>query len=121
MSNDVNKERVRLWVDALRSGEFEQGRGKLQRNGKFCCLGVGCEVAMRNGHPIDRHTLPFDDETRVAYDGSTNYWPGHVYDWFGITPGFELEGNSPEHWNDTAGATFAEIADKIERQYLTEE
>jgi hypothetical protein len=33
------------WIKALRSGEYEQGMGKLQVDGKFCCLGVLCELA----------------------------------------------------------------------------
>lgn len=33
------------WVDALRSGEFEQRGSFLRRGGKHCCLGVLCEVA----------------------------------------------------------------------------
>lgn len=30
----------RKWVDALRSGEYEQGRGGLRHHDKYCCLGV---------------------------------------------------------------------------------
>lgn len=33
------------WVKALRSGEFTQGVGKFERDGKYCCLGVLCVVA----------------------------------------------------------------------------
>lgn len=33
-----------LWVAALRSGEYEQGRGNLHDKGKFCCLGVWLKV-----------------------------------------------------------------------------
>lgn len=32
------------WVAALRSGNYEQGKEKLCRNGKYCCLGVLCEL-----------------------------------------------------------------------------
>ena len=28
------------WIKALRSGEYEQGRGQLCKDNKFCCLGV---------------------------------------------------------------------------------
>lgn len=28
------------WVAALRSGKYKQGTGYLNRDGKFCCLGV---------------------------------------------------------------------------------
>ena len=33
------------WVDALRSGDYEQGKGALLASGKYCCLGVLCEVS----------------------------------------------------------------------------
>ena len=32
------------WVAALRSGDYEQGRGQLNRDGKFCCLGVLSDI-----------------------------------------------------------------------------
>lgn len=37
------------WIKALRSGDYEQGRGVLKRTcenipDKFCCLGVLCEI-----------------------------------------------------------------------------
>jgi hypothetical protein len=32
------------WVKALRSGDYEQGQEYLCRGGKFCCLGVLCEI-----------------------------------------------------------------------------
>lgn len=34
------------WTAALRSGEYKQGKGQLRDGrGKFCCLGVLCNVA----------------------------------------------------------------------------
>ncbi len=32
------------WVEALRSGKYQQGRQYLNKDGKFCCLGVLCEI-----------------------------------------------------------------------------
>jgi len=37
------------WVAALRSGEYVKGRNHLQKDGKFCCLGVLCELAVKAG------------------------------------------------------------------------
>ena len=36
-----------MWVDALRSGEFEQADGQLRDDGRYCCLGVLCELHRR--------------------------------------------------------------------------
>jgi hypothetical protein len=33
------------WLAALRSGKYQQGEGALNKDGKFCCLGVLCDVA----------------------------------------------------------------------------
>lgn len=38
------------WVAALRSAEFEQGQAELRSDsGAYCCLGVACELAAREG------------------------------------------------------------------------
>jgi len=33
-----------MWVEALRSGEYKQGNGYLEKNGLHCCLGVLCAI-----------------------------------------------------------------------------
>lgn len=50
----MNPEVKTLWVQALRSGEYQQGRGRLnstdiltQTTG-YCCLGVLCDVYNKN-------------------------------------------------------------------------
>lgn len=32
------------WVQALESGKYQQGEGRLCKDDKYCCLGVACEV-----------------------------------------------------------------------------
>lgn len=32
------------WIDALRSGKYKQGKGRLCSDEGFCCLGVLCDV-----------------------------------------------------------------------------
>lgn len=36
---------ARKWIKALRSGKYEQGNGHLLNKGKYCCLGVLCEIS----------------------------------------------------------------------------
>ena len=50
--NITPKELRKLWVAALRSGKFKQGKGHLHKGDEFCCLGVGCEVC-REFVPVD--------------------------------------------------------------------
>lgn len=85
------------WVEALRSGEYKQGKLDFERNGRFCCLGVLCKIA---GKPTN-------------IDGQSNW--GFIYEAFG--PG-EIDDPEGRRWplirmND-GGRSFAEIADYIE-------
>ena len=47
----TREEVVKLWVAALRSGEYEQAQGQLWSGDGFCCLGVLCDLAARDGGP----------------------------------------------------------------------
>jgi hypothetical protein len=92
---DVNRERVQLWVEALESGEFEQGSGQLQirlsLNDKgettdkatYCCLGVAIEVALRNGYTpqlVQGIVNPYMESYEHL---NTALWPG-VVAWYGF-------------------------------------
>jgi len=44
----LEKEFAQKWVDALKSGKYQQGEGYLEdSDGQYCCLGVAC----RMNHP----------------------------------------------------------------------
>lgn len=54
-------------IDALRSGEYKQGTGYLERGGRLCCLGVACRVS-RTELPISGGaTIMFGVEEVQAY------------------------------------------------------
>jgi hypothetical protein len=85
------------WVDALRSGEYVQGRAGLRNDSGYCCLGVLCELH-RQAHPdreweivnIDMSRLYTGDVTGpMRYLGDTNILPDEVAEWA------ELDLNSP--------------------------
>ena len=46
----MKRELKSKWIKALRSGKYKQGKGRLKKNGKFCCLGVLRDVV----NPKDR-------------------------------------------------------------------
>lgn len=128
MNTTCNKENMRLWVDALRSGEYEQGYGALLNDGKYCCLGVACEVAILNGVELAKE--PVDSEYRpgrYAFGKETSlFLPGKVQEWLGIDsqePGvFNTVGiaESVIHLNDSQKKDFSYIADALERTFLVE-
>lgn len=84
------------WVAALRSGDYQQTHGKLAKQLSptspmgHCCLGVLCELAIEDGVPINRETLPYGDGVILRYgngDGlnySDGQLPKVVAAWAGI-------------------------------------
>ena len=113
----VQKDRVRLWVRDLESGEFQQGMHSLrshERDATFhCCLGVATERCVREG---------------VVGEGiwdtqHAEVMPTSVQAWYG------LESNDPVVQSSSAynyrlsklndnGLSFAEIARAIRIKYL---
>lgn len=118
-----NKENIRKWVDALRSGEYQQIQGWLGKPGKgFCCLGVACEVAIKDGLDLSKDTYVYEDvnDEVFQYGPAETYLPNAVgVDWLGLDD-IELgpDGDSPVHYNDALGYSFSQIADLIEEKYL---
>jgi hypothetical protein len=85
----LDPEKKALWVAALRSGEYPQGRDHLAtKRGDgtfaFCCLGVACEVAIKNGLPL---SVREDVGMRRLYGGLSSYPPFEVSRW--LTPADE--------------------------------
>lgn len=145
----VNKERVQLLVDALRSGEFRQGKNVLRdvkgnpTQAYHCCLGVATEIALRNGLQIERpdrvgiEDEDFSDAVEEArsypWDMSEQTMCAPVAEWFGLDQNPVLVGqrdtghDEPDvlkeqatYWNDNGDADFSEIADMFEATYVTE-
>ena len=46
----MNQEIKQMWIDALLSGEYQQGKDVLHnlKDNTFCCLGVLCDIAVKN-------------------------------------------------------------------------
>jgi hypothetical protein len=114
-----NKDNIRKWVEALRSGKYQQTTGALCRDGKYCCLGVACEVAIENGVLVVRRGT---GENVVRYDSREGVLPWAVLEWLGIDEKDPELGKSQSmvasDWNDHVRADFTKIADLIEETYL---
>jgi hypothetical protein len=107
---EEQKANRRKWVEALRSGEYEQAIRRLHREGAHCCLGVACRVA------------GLTDEELGGYANLTHQrrW-GKVRDFFGLRDGFGSynvdDGYSRCLTDDNdEGKSFAQIADIIESE-----
>ncbi len=127
----MNPERKALWLEALRSGEYTQGRNSLKREvgpdaARHCCLGVACEVYKRETGEGEwvRHgeDLEFTVRDDTGVDFSWSQLPAPVAEWFDLDVNpyvFEDRGqrerDSLAGLND-AGRSFREIADIIEQE-----
>lgn len=104
----MDKEVKAEWVEALRSGEFEQGRQFLRtQGGEYCCLGVLSELSVRR-HIIEMHT---DKDGITQYDGYFSYLPEALRDLFSIS---SEETDILMRMNDVDKSSFEHIADWIE-------
>ena len=107
LSSDIRNKFRRAWIEALRSGEYKQGQNKLGRiRGRdifYCCLGVACEVAVKEGFVDIERTVYYNN---VNYDGFSTHLPESVEAALGL--------NNPVQsllidLNDEEGSGFAEI------------
>ena len=116
------------WTDALRSGKYRQGDSYLHQGDKFCCLGVACDVAIKNG--LELPVEPSGDIDDVTtYNGADTILPDRVQRWLGLEDpvgtlrkdfghdGFVI--SNLWHMNDRARSSFEEIAKVIDEDGVT--
>ena len=122
----ANTENITAWVEALRSGDYKQGKGALRTaDGDYCCLGVACEISPvverqdREYHPLPQYVSKTDYRDR-----SQATLPAAVQEWLGLEAGnpYAADDHGVGHtlatWNDVEEADFDKIADLIELKYL---
>lgn len=105
----MNKEVKTKWIEALRSGNYQQAKGYLRCGDKFCCLGVLSDIHAKE------FELKWEGDT---YGGEKKVLPTIVFKWA------EVKDPNPEIPSERAGLgglndggrTFAEIADMIEKE-----
>lgn len=115
----MNKRIKKLWVDALRSGEYRQARGQLRskQNG-FCCLGVLCNIHAQEHPEIAAKQMSSN------YMGQNAILPIAVREWAGLKTSDPLVKYSNKHGekrtnladlNDNKRFNFEKIADAIDK------
>jgi len=145
-TNKMNPEIKALWVNALRSGEYQQGKLLLKpTKNTFCCLGVLCDLAVKakaEGVAWGDPHYPTQDGEAIYYDDPDSYGdsmyedselPYPVMRWAGLmseNPHVEIVYAEKENddnitesqvltlaaLNDEHNYTFQQLADLIERQ-----
>lgn len=104
----------KLWVKELRSENWIQGKYYLaQPNGKYCCLGVACELYQREVGDLEifEHL-----DSYIVYDNHYENLPEKVRIWLGLR-----KNNGDYHEDNLADMNdndicFDEIADVIEEE-----
>lgn len=122
---------AKKWVKALRSGKYKQTTGALCEDGKYCCLGVLCEVAIKDGVKIKREELTDGggDVYQVLFGGSTGTLPDRVAKYAGMSkdktvetaPFEEVDASLEDQLvtlNDTEKYSFKKIATFIEKNFI---
>jgi len=106
-----------IFTAALRSGYFKQDKGQLRSNKGYCCLGVLCELAEKDGIITEEMYDPADDEWQY-YTKSGEYNtlmpPNAVQSWAGLT---SRQVSTLGSLNDEYKKSFDEIADYIAATY----
>jgi hypothetical protein len=105
---------ARKWAKALESGEYKQGKGRLRKGDKWCCLGVLCNLHAQ-AHP----EIAAKQKHKSRYMNHESVLPEEVQDWAGMNSddGYITYGNDLVGMNDMKGMSFAEIAKVIRKEY----
>ena len=109
--NDNSKK----WVEALRSGQYQQGTGGLCGiYNHHCCLGVACRIFQEE---VGGLQIKLNSRHKYfAFDIDSAYLPNKVRSWLGLTNrDGDFKGGSLASLNDR-GSSFKEIADVIESE-----
>ncbi len=94
------------WIDELLSGNYKQAQGILREGNTFCCLGVLCDLYIKD-HPDESNWKENDSFNSEIDKDSCSYLPTtSVYKWVEITATIA---NELSDMNDR-GKTFEEIA-----------
>src|SRR5262245_12493377 len=98
----VQRKRIRSFIAELRTTRRAQGNNLLnyvgkrpsgRRERKYCCLGVACEIAIRDGLALDKHVVKegwTNPEHMVYVDPNANedsdgsILPHVVQHWYGF-------------------------------------
>lgn len=115
----INKEFVKKWLEALRSGKYKQGYNRLKddKDG-YCCLGVGVEIAKEMGCEAAQKQKM--SGAYPNYDWWTDFIGSNTY-LLSMQVHYKGHIEYLSNLNDVLKLSFTEIADLIEKDFLKEQ
>lgn len=90
----MNPQVKQKWIDALRSGEYNQGSYKLRSGNGYCCLGVLCDIYAKENNSNEWDFFSYDKCSDEENPQPLDCWyfgtesevlPQSVMDWAGLT------------------------------------
>ncbi len=111
-----------LWLEALESGEYAKGKGRLRYGEAYCCLGVLCDLYRKEKGKEWEKVQIDEEEQAYKYAGQDCILPAIVQEWAELKRcnpyiGTDKEGSlmTAVSANDDGGMTFKEIAKGIKK------
>jgi len=135
LKTKMNTEVKQKWIDALRSGKYDQGSEKLRSVQGYCCLGVLCDLYSQEQDSewefrgiAETNLQPQD---YWYFDGESEFLPESVKEWAGLpakNPSVRVDVTDDEDDDDwfynediadlnDSGYTFNELSKLIEQQF----
>ena len=136
--NKMNPQVKEKWIDALRSGKYEQGSERLRGVNGYCCLGVLCDLYAQE-HNKEWDFRGYDEYSEEVNPRPMDYWyfeeqseflPESVKKWAGLStsnPNVKVDvtdDDDEEDWfyfdeianlNDS-GYSFIQLSEIIQEQ-----
>jgi hypothetical protein len=117
----MDKEIKDQWLEALRSGDYVQGYTYLEYGGRYCCLGVLCELAVKAGVIEVIESKLEGNGTIYGYANDTATLPEKVVEWANLPDANPVVGDQGQFHrtlsqiNDHRNHDFNAIATLIEK------
>ena len=119
----MKKEIAEKWVKALESGTYLQGTGYLRKHGRYCCLGVLCDVHQKETDAKEWHNEKGTwryDSVRLELPLSVQKWSGMSdVGGYGVNLGKEGSESNLMALNDRSNHDFKDIAKVIREHWET--
>lgn len=119
----MNPEIKQRWIEALKSGQYWQGKNLLKQEDSegqitYCCLGVLCELYLED-YPEAFGGWVRTEKGEFSLDSQGAALPGAVREWSGMESSLGGYGGGGALFldNDTYNKSFGEIAEIIEEKF----
>lgn len=108
----MNQQIKERWMSALVSGEYKQGKGFLHQQHKFCCLGVLCDLYLKE---TEKSWVYDDSDGSYSIDEEFGTLPDEVMKWAELTDrNPSIRGIADLATLNDIGHTFENIAQHIQ-------